>query len=140
MKFDFSQGFVGPVSAGMTRMSVRHVLQGEYKEFRKSEFATNTTDAYRGLGIFVYYSAENVVKGTELFPPQASLNYRGKDLLLSNYLDICAFLKTEGVRYSEDQSQVELLDERIRLYMPDKIEDKNAKVESAYVVLAGASQ
>ena len=136
MEFEFSEGRIGPLSQGMTRKRVRSVLGGDFVEFRKTEFSKNTTDAYDEIGVHVYYASNELVKGVELFPASATLIYKSLQVFCYSCTDLCALLNELGVCYLEHGSDLIVIDSQIRLYVPDKCHDDNARVESAYVSLA----
>lgn len=56
---------VSGVRFGMTRIAVREVLGGEYKEFRKSKFSKNTTDDFGRCHVF--YNSEDRCEAIEIF-------------------------------------------------------------------------
>ena len=136
MEFEFSEGRIGPLSQGMTRKTVRSVLGGNFIEFRKTEFSENTTDAYNEIGVHVYYASDDLIKGLELFPASATLIYKSFHVFCFKSADLFDLLKGRGVCCSERGSDLIVIDGRIRLYVPDKCHDDNARIESAYVALA----
>jgi hypothetical protein len=136
MKFEFSEGQIGPLSQGMTRKTVRSVLGGDFIEFRKTEFSECTTDAYDEIGVHVYYASNELIKGVELFPASATLIYKSLQVFSYKCTDLCALLNELGVCCLEHGSDLIVIDSQIRLYVPDKCHDDNARIESAYVSLA----
>lgn len=69
---------VGHISFGSDRESVRKEM-GEYKEFRKSRFSRNSTDAFGGC--HVYYGQDNHVEAVELFRGETPI-YKHKNLFM----------------------------------------------------------
>ena len=136
MEFEFSEGRIGPLSRGMTRTTVRSVLGRDFIEFRKTEFSENTTDAYDEIGVHIYYASDELVKGVELFPSSSTLIYKSLQVFCYKCTDICVLLNELGVCYLEQDSDLIVIDGQIRLYVPDKRRDDNARIKSAYVPLA----
>ena len=62
---------VGPLTFGMPRASVREMLGGAFRTFRKSRSSESETDAYDGPGLHLYYDAKDELKFIERTPPCA---------------------------------------------------------------------
>jgi hypothetical protein len=88
---------VGNISFGEDRESVRSKM-GEFKEFRKSKFSKNTTDAFGGC--HVYYTVENTVEAVELFKDTTPV-LQHKNLFLFKPSQIKALIKDSGVVESD---------------------------------------
>lgn len=58
----------GGVAFGASREQVRTMADRPFKEFKKSKFSKNTTDAFPGY--HAYYSAENKLIAIEIFPDE----------------------------------------------------------------------
>ena len=79
---------VGEISFGENRESVRQKM-GVYKEFKKSRFSKNTTDAFEGC--HVYYTPDNLVEAVELFRDAVPV-FKSKNLFLYNASQIKALI------------------------------------------------
>ena len=88
---------VGHVVFGAEREIVRREM-GTYKEFRKSRFSKNTTDAFGGC--HVYYDQENHVEAVELFRGETPI-YKNKNLFLFTPEQIARLIADEKMTRTE---------------------------------------
>jgi len=74
----------GTIPFGMSREQVRAAVNSQYKEFRRNQFAMNTSDYYQTPGFFVEYDPENKCEAIE-FTSESNLYYEDTDLLRLSY-------------------------------------------------------
>lgn len=85
---------VGLVKFGMERKRVREIL-GDFKEFKKTKYSTNTTDDFSDCHVF--YNKENLCDAVEIFN-EAKVLIDGTDLFKLTYEDFKGLL----LKYDND--------------------------------------
>lgn len=80
---------VGAISFGMSRSRVREIL-GEYIEFKKSKFSSNTTDDFNFC--HVYYNKDNECEAVEFFE-NAIIKIENEIVFPNKFDKICDILK-----------------------------------------------
>lgn len=80
---------VGDISFGMSRSKVREVL-GEYREFKKSKFSSNTTDDFKSC--HVYYNKNNECEAVEFFQ-DVIIKVENEIVFPNEFEKICDILK-----------------------------------------------
>lgn len=125
----------GPIHLLMPRSEVRQILKVPCLEFKKTEFSSNTTDAFDSLGIHVYYDNQDAVKGIEIFAGSSQLIYKKLELLGMPLKKLIASLKKLKIDFEEDSLGITLENGRIALYVPEKGDDRDSMILAAYITL-----
>jgi hypothetical protein len=134
--FDYlTLGVVGPLIVGMPRSDVRSLLGDDFITFKKTAEALNTTDAFDGHELHVYYDESDTVKGVEFFKGSSFL-WKGTALAGEIYAKVKECFSREGVDFSIDSYGVYADKLGMEFYIPD-IDDEgdNSTVESLYLDL-----
>lgn len=83
MKFSIRPYFgTNDLEFGMKREVIREKLGNEFREFKKSPFSKNTTDAFKYC--HVYYDSENLCVAVEFFEP-SEINFNDLIIIGSPY-------------------------------------------------------
>ena len=81
MKLTYSPpDVIGIISHGMSRETVRKIVNRPYREFQKSDDDENTSDHFVEEGVQVYYFADNTVDGVEVYSP-SQVEFNGTEFL-----------------------------------------------------------
>jgi hypothetical protein len=70
---------VGDLIFGTERERVREILGPNFRTYRKASFSTNDTDAYRELGLYLYYNQHDELEFVEM-SPLATPTFKGINL------------------------------------------------------------
>ena len=97
------------IAFGKSRNSIRELLSGSYKEFKRNKFADNATDYYESLNLFVEYDAENMCAAVEL-TQGAVISILGKKLFKMSYSSVLDFFKQISINFNEDSYGVTFFD------------------------------
>ncbi|MBU3178385.1 hypothetical protein KPL47_18840 [Clostridium estertheticum] len=124
---------IGMVNFGMLREEVRQKL-GEYYEFKKTEFSKNTTDDFRF--VHAYYDENNRLEAVECFE-EAKIIFDNVDMMALNTKQLKAFLGNESIEYIIDESGLQADSVGISAYIPDIMNNKEAKVETLLLFKKG---
>lgn len=125
---------IGPIKFGMTRYTVRKILEKPYQEFMKTPDSKVATDDFREFHFHVYYDDDLLCRAVELFPgSKATLD--GHRLAGQTYQQVSSLLCKIDPEPIVNLSVVTFEKLGIVLYVPDMDdEDPEAKVESVFVM------
>lgn len=124
---------IGLVNFGMLREVVREKL-GEYSEFKKTEFSKNTTDDFKF--IHAYYDNNNMLDAVECFG-QAKIIFNNIDIMALNIKQLKLFLENQSIKYTTDESGMKADTVGISAYIPNIMNDKEAKIETLLLFKEG---
>jgi len=75
------------IKFGESRDEIRNSIRMEFTEFKRNDFAENTSDFYKDIGMFVEYSNENKCDAID-FSNSSSFIYDDIDLFKSDFKSI----------------------------------------------------
>lgn len=131
MIFECDKNAAGPLMAGMTRNHVRNLL-GKFSEFRKSAASVNTTDDFEGAGVHVFYSADNIIRGVEIFK-ENTVRVRGIDVFSRSFPELVAALADAGIECVGDDVGASVVGLGIGIYAPEVGDSQSPPIEAVYV-------
>jgi hypothetical protein len=91
---------VGPIRFGMPRSEIHRALGETPRPFKKG-LSENLTEAFKEIGVHVYYDGSGRVEFVEAFSP-SRLRFRGVDLWRENAAEVLAELRNLGLRVRDD--------------------------------------
>ncbi|MGC3894254.1 hypothetical protein [Pseudomonas urmiensis] len=121
-----------------SREQVRERLNMPFRVFAKIEFSENSTDVFGDVVIKAWYDKKDRVSGVQLYHPEASLSFKGQQILGRTVNDVERFLQSVKVSYEfeADGSGLKIMADALELglYAPDlDVLGKDAHVEAIYV-------
>lgn len=133
---------VGQVDFGMPRADVRRAVGAKFREFVKSPARpTNTTDAFEGLLVHVYYGANSgTCEFVEFGGGSARPVFQGKDLLSESFADLRDWFRSLDPTMKEDEAGLEAPALGIGLYAPYAEEEPARPPEGVSVFKKGYGQ
>lgn len=128
---------IGDILFGGSRNEIRRILSNlTYEEFYKTPDSKNSTDYYTSIGIFIYYTANNLCEAIE-FCDTATPLFEHKNLLYLNYKDLLGWLNTIDTEIEEDDYGFTSYQLGIGCYAPEKEENFDCLPESIIIFRYG---
>lgn len=119
---------VGPIIFGMSREETRHIMNRPYKEFKRTMFDDNTTDAYQDIDMYLTFDAQNKCNSIELYE-KSKTHFQQQSFIDKSFNQVLAFIKKQGGNYEVDDTSVISYDTGISFFVGDT-KDKHATVKS----------
>ncbi|MFJ2711942.1 hypothetical protein ACIOZM_13770 [Pseudomonas sp. NPDC087346] len=139
MDFSFSMfGAVGRLNGTLTRDQVRSLLGNDFRDFTKTTFSLNTTDAFRLHDLHVFYDERDIVKGVEFFE-RSTVSWQEHKLVgekLSTLLDL---FRRNGEHPDLNEDGFDVAKFGMRFYVPDLDDGEDALITTLYIVLRSES-
>jgi hypothetical protein len=82
---------------------VRSYLGSEFTSFKKTPFSESETDAFDGLGLHLYYDANDKLEFIEAFSP-CQIVFQGVELIGESTLSVVDQLSAQGLSARLDES------------------------------------
>jgi hypothetical protein len=120
---------VGPIFFGMTAEQVRVILNGPYREFKRTPVSKTVTDAFQSLGVFVCYDADRRCSAVETARSSQPV-FAGRDLLGGHFGVTCEWLRTLDPELVMREDGLTSFALGIGLYSPGCVKDSLSSVES----------
>lgn len=118
------------------RAVIRMALGLPSRVLPKTEFSENSTDVFGSVAAKVWYTAEDVISGVEIYYPEAEFFIFGKQVLGGTVSDLELIVKGAGagLTYEKDGSGVNIKEDTVRFYAPDVgVMMGQAKIEAVYI-------
>jgi hypothetical protein len=96
---------VGPIDLGMSRNEVRKVVGAPVHTFKKTPVDDELTDAFRSLGVHVFYKRPGVCESIEFYGP-ANPMFNGVPILGSTLDNISRIFATQNVKVEKRRDAI----------------------------------
>jgi len=119
---------VGSIRFGMTVDQVRTAVGMEPQPFKKTELSVFPTDAFRSLGVHVYYKESGVCKAIEMgYPASPTLN--GEKMIGRPFEDLAQWFQERDDSITRDDSGLRSMKMGVSLYAPSAEDDPSEPVK-----------
>lgn len=103
---DFTQFIgLGIIKFGLSRNAIRDILNEPFREFKRNEFAENTTDYYPSSMVFIEYDIDNNCNAIEIHKG-ADFIFNGTNIFSLSYKELLEVNKKTSANFEEDDSGI----------------------------------
>ena len=134
MEFDIKpyEG-IGPIKFGMDRADVRKTLIAPYNEYKQSQYAHNTSDAFDNIGVTVHYDETDKCESVSIWLKH-KVSFKGDSFFNKPAKQIIKwFNKIDKLATVGDENILTSIKHGIAVGFDEPIEDPNSKVNSIIV-------
>lgn len=132
MIFEFVDGDIFGVRAGLTRREVASLFGEHPAQFMKSPFSASPTDVYTNRSIHVHFDMNDVIEGIEISRPNVFLCF-GRNVLGEIAREVAEWIRLEDSSFVEDALGYSIANGRLVLYVPEKGDHPDAMIKTVYI-------
>jgi len=125
---------VGPIKLGMSIDEVRQAVNSPVSPFRKSAKSEMLTDAFRDLGIYVFYKKPGICEAVEMFTP-AVPTFRDYRLIGQPFSRIASFFQEQDEQVELESAGLTSNKFGIAIYAPSAQKEPEDPIESVLVFI-----